>query len=247
MSRPVLVAGAALAALTLSACESTQDKAAKVRAEGEKFLAGRRGLKIGAVNKDVKVLGKTILSDKNGTAVVVELRNTGKADEAQVPIAIRLADAAGRKVFANDAPGIEAALTSIPLLPRGKEEVWVHNQILPSGKPKTLDVTVGEPPKQVTVPAKPPHITISNVRTDRDSDGPFVTGIVHNRSDVEQKRLTIFCVARRGGKIVAAGRAVVEKLPAGEPKKPIRFSVYFIGNPAGATLDFSVPPVALKG
>jgi hypothetical protein len=245
VSRPALIAGAVLAATGLSACESTQDKAAKVRAEGDKFLQDRHGLKITTINKDVKVLGKTILHDANGTAVVVELENHGKADEAQVPIAIQLADAAGKKVFANDAPGLEPTLVSIPLLPRGKDSFWVHNQILSAGTPKTLAVKVGVPPK-VDVPAKPPHITLSNIKMDKDSDGAFVTGQVHNRSDVLQKRVTIFCVARKGGKIVAAGRAVVDKLPPGTPKKPIRFSVYFIGNPAGATLDFTVPPVVLR-
>ena len=245
MIRPALIAGVVLAAAGLSACESTQDKAAKVRAEGDKFLANRHGLEITDVNKDVRVLGKTILTDKNGTAVVVELENRGKADEAQVPIAIKLADASGKKVFANDTPGLEPALVSIPLLPRGKDSFWVHNQVLVTGRPKTLDVKVGAPPK-VDVPAKPPHITLSDIKMDHDSDGAFVTGIVHNRSTVEQKRVTIFCVARKDGKIVAAGRAVVDKLPVRATNKPIRFSVYFIGNPAGADLHFTVPPVILR-
>ena len=30
------------------------------------------------------------------------------------------------------------------------------------------------------------------------------------------------------------------------PGKRVRFHVYFIGNPAGGTLDFSVPPVKLR-
>lgn len=239
------LSAAALAATALSACESTQDKAARVRAEGARALAGRQGLRIGKPNRDVKILGRTILADKNGYAVVVELENRGRRDEAGLPIAIRLDDAKGRKVFANDAPGLEPALVSMPLLRRGKPSFWIHNQVLPSGRPRKLDVVVGQA-RSTDVPAAPPHITLSKVRLDRDSDGYFATGIVHNRSKVLQRRLTIFCVSRKGGKVIAAGRGVIDKLPPGEPRKPIRFSVYFIGNPAGGTLDFEVPPVALR-
>ncbi|MFL5843686.1 MAG: hypothetical protein ACJ762_03265 [Solirubrobacteraceae bacterium] len=245
--RPAAVIAVALAATGLSACQSSQDKAAELRKQGDRALAGREGLKIDKVNKDVDVLGSTILSDKNGTAVVVEMQNKGKTDLADVPIAIRLDDAKGKKVFANDAPGLEQALVSMPLLPRGKDSYWVHNQVIPAAKPATLDVRVGEPVKPVEVPADPPHLTLSNIKLDRDADGAFLHGTVNNRSAIVQKRVTIFCVAKKGGKIVAAGRAVVEKLPPAEGlKKPIEFTVYFIGNPAGATLDFTVPPVALR-
>jgi hypothetical protein len=232
-------------ALGLAACQSTQDKAAILQKEGKNALAGRQGLRVGAINRDVRVLGKTILSDRNGTAVVVELENHGRTDQVAVPIGIRLEDAKGKRVFANDAPGLEPALVSVPLLPRGKQSFWVNNQILPAGEPAKLDVRVGRP-KPAKVPAAPPHITLSEIERDRDADGAFVHGIVHNRSSVLQKRLTIFAVARKGRRIVAAGRAVVDKLPPGEPRKPIGFTVYFIGNPAGGTLDFTVPPVALR-
>lgn len=246
MSRAVACGLALAAAAGLAGCESTQDKARRRQAESARALQGREGLKITAVNRDVAVLGKTILSDKNGTAVVVELENRGR-DQADVPIAIRLADAKGKKVFANDAPGLEPALVSIPLLQRGKDAYWVHNQVLPAGTPEKLDVRVGRA-RPAAVPAEPPHITLSEITLDRDQDGAFVTGVVHNRSTVIQKRLTIFAVAKKGDRVVAAGRAVVDKLPAGpqDPKKPTRFTVYFIGNPAGATLDFTVPPVELR-
>lgn len=239
------VTAAVLAATALAACQSTQDKAAVVRQQGDQALAGREGLKITAVNEDVKVLGRTILHDVNGTAVVVELENEGAEDQADVPIAIELADAKGKRLFANDAPGLERALVSIPLLPRGKASYWVHNQILVTEAPAKVAVRVGAP-KPVDVPAEPPHLTLSNVKLDEDESGAFVHGIVNNRSRVPQKRVTIFCVAKKGDDVVAAGRAVIEKLPPSPTDKPVEFSVYFIGNPAGATLDFTVPPVVLR-
>lgn len=242
-ARSLVAAGVTV--LLLSACQSTQDKAAEVRAQGDTLLAGREGLKITRVNEDVRVGERTILQDRNGTAVVVELENRGRADQVDVPIGITLSDAEGRRLFANDAPGLERALVSMPLLARDKPGYWVHNQIAAAGKPTKLAVRVGVP-KPVDVPEDPPHITLSEVRLDRDTDGAFVSGVVNNRSDVLQKRVTIFAVAKKDGEIVAAGRAVIDKLPPSPVKKPVQFTVYFIGNPAGATLDFTVPPVVLR-
>lgn len=244
MTRSTAAGLVAVVALGLSACESTQDKAARLRHEGKTVLAGRQGLKVGAENPDVKVLGRTILHDANGTAAVVELRNVGRAAMAQVPIGIRLDDAKGNRLFANDAPGLEPGLVSVPLLPKGRAAFWVNNQVVTTTRPRRLEVRVG-PPRPAAVPARPPHIALAKIRLEHDTDGTFVTGVVRNRSTVLQRRLTIFCVARRRGRIVAAGRAVIDKLPP-TTRKPTRFTVYFIGNPKGATLDFSVPPVNLR-
>jgi hypothetical protein len=242
----IRAAALVLLAVAIAGCESTQDKAARIRAEGDQALAGRHGLRITSRNKDVDVLTKQIVADANGVAVVVGLENRGKADQANVPIAIELDDAKGKKVFANDAPGLEPALTSVALLPPGKPSYWVHNQIVAAGTPKKLSVVVGEAGR-AKVPAEPPHITISDVELQRDSSGAFLEATANNRSGVMQKRLTIFCVALKGGEVVAAGRAVVDKLaPAEDVKKPVRFALYFIGDPRGAQLDFTVPPVALS-
>lgn len=234
-----------LVAAALAGCQSTQEKAALVRAQGDEALAGRKGLKVMRVNRDVEVRDRTILRDRNGTAVVLELRNEGREDQADVPIAIELTDATGKRVFANDAPGLEKALVSMSFLPRNKPSYWVHNQIVASAAPERVSVKIGMP-RRADVPADPPRITLSNVELGEDADGAFVRGEVNNRSDVLQKRVTIFCVAKRDGRIVAAGRAVIEKLPPAPTKKPVPFTVYFIGDPAGAELDFTVPPVVLR-
>lgn len=243
MSRAAAALGV-LAALALGACESTQEKAARMRAEGGQTLSRREGLKIGPSNREVKVIDEAIISDRNGTAVVVELRNSGPA-QARVPLAIELSDAKGRRLFANDAPGLEPALTSVALLRARRSTYWVHNQISVTGRPRRLEVQVGRA-RGPAVPARLPRITLSKISLDRDSDGALARGTVINRSKVTQTRLTISAVARRRGRIVAAGRAVVDKLPPAPTPKPITFTVYFIGDPAGAKIDFTVPPVVLR-
>src|SRR4051812_38310725 len=109
------------AAVALAGCESSQGTSQRLKAQGKSVLTQGKGLSISAENPDVRVLGTTVLQDKNGIAAVVRLRNTSRDDQAKVPIAITLKDAKGAKVYANDIPGLEASLTSMPLLPGRKE------------------------------------------------------------------------------------------------------------------------------
>jgi len=55
----------------------------------------------------------------------------------------------------------------------------------------------------------------------------------------------ISCVARRGGRVVAAGRAIVDRLGA-KGTKPQLFRIFFIGNPKGAKLTLFAPPTVLR-
>jgi hypothetical protein len=231
------------AALAFAGCESTQTTSKRLAKEGKNVLQEQAGVKVGAENPDVRVTETAVLKDANGIAAVVGLKNTSKRAQSQLPVGITIKDAKGSKIYANDVPGLDASLTSMALLRSGGEAYWVDNQILGNGAPKALDVKIGR--AKGPVPRAIPEITLTKVHFDRDVSGPYVTGVITNHSKVLQRRLTIFCVARKGSRIVAAGRAVVEKLPPAPTPKPIRFSVYFIGNPTGAKLSFTVPPVNL--
>ncbi|MFL5474018.1 MAG: hypothetical protein ACJ8AM_16810 [Gemmatimonadales bacterium] len=230
-------------ALAIAGCESSQSTSKRLAKEGKTALKEQAGVTVGAQNPDIKVTETAVLKDANGIAVVVALKNTSRRSQAQLPVGITIKDAAGEKIYANDVPGLDASLTSLALVRSGGEAIWIDNQILGNGAPKKVDVKVGR--AKGPVPRSIPEITLSKVRFDKDVSGPFVTGVITNHSKVLQRRLTVFCVARKGGKIVAAGRAVVDKLAPAPTPKPIRFSVYFIGNPTGAKLSFSVPPVNL--
>jgi hypothetical protein len=91
-------------------------------------------------------------------------------------------------------------------------------------------------------------IVLSNIKAGRDEDGNYVKGIVANASSIAQTRLVVSCVARDGDKVLAAGRAVVDRLvPAAESKKPTTFTVFFIGDPQQAQLVCTAPPTVLSG
>lgn len=241
MARVALAVVAAAALLV--GCESTQEKAAKLQAEGSSLAEPEPGLTLERTNRDVKVVETAVLQDQYGTAVVAELRNTTDRTMVGVPVAIDVRGADGASLYVNDAGGIDASLTTAPLLPAGKTVAWVNNQVNAAGKPQAVDVKVGEP--QGATAGNAPEIEISGVELREDSSGPFAHGVIANRSKVVQKRLTVYAVARKHGGIVAAGRAVIDRLDPDPTPKPVRFTVYFIGNPKGAELTVSAPPVQL--
>jgi hypothetical protein len=229
-------------ALALSACQTTQELSAQ-RASQAKKLVNQKGLTVATVNPDVAVGATTIVQDRNGIAAVVELRNTGKAAQAGLPVSIAVTDASGKRLYRNDVAGLEDSLVSMALLAKGEDAFWVNNQITASGKPAKIQARVGA--AKGKVPAQVPSFAISGVSLESDSGSVFAKGTIVNRSKVAQKRLTIFAVARKGAKIVAAGRGMLDALPAAGAK-PTKFTVFFIGNPKGAKLSFSAPPTVLE-
>lgn len=230
----------------LAACESTQDRSRRL-AKANKGILNDKGLSLAGTNRDVKIVATKVLQDKFGTAAVVELENTTRKGMLNVPVSIDVRAAKGAKsLFKNDSAGLDPALASAPLLPAGRRVVWINNQVVANGSPSKVLVKVGAPKAAAPARSALPKIALTKIRTRKDADGTFAFGTIENRSKVLQRRLTIFCVARKGGKVVAAGRAVIDKLSPGKQKKPTTFRVYFIGKPAGAKLGFYAPPVQLK-
>lgn len=234
---PALVALAAVALVT-TGCETTAQKSAKIGAELGP-VKQEKGLEITAPNRDVEVVSSTVFSDVAGTAVVVEVRNSSDRDLADVPIAIDVRDAKGKSVYRNDLPGLETALVAIPCVPAHGRAVWVNDQVLATGKPADVEVTVGA--GGTPFGGQVPKFTASEPKLEGDPySGVVAGGTVENESGEKNERLLIYAVARQGGKAVAAGRGAVEKIKA-EPK-PLPYNVYFIGDPRGADVEVTLYP-----
>jgi len=237
------VAAVTLAALAVGACESTQDKSARLARNAHSLLSAR-GLSVTKTNPQVKVLQTIALHDANGTAAVVSLRNAGDRSQAQLPIAIAVSGSSGEPEFKNDTAGLEQSLIKMPLVAGHETTFWINDQVTGPSDPRRVDARVGlaEAPSPKTVP----RIVILNTRLTIDSvNGPELVGVARNNSKIVQNRLVIYCVARRSGRIVAAGRAVIPKLAPAPTPKPARFTMFFIGNPKGARLELRAPPTTL--
>lgn len=231
----VALAGVALIA---TGCESTQDKSARIGAELGP-VKQEKGLAIKRQSKDVEVVSSTLLTDQAGSAVVVRLRNTSGQGLVGVPIAIDVRDAKGKSVYRNDIPGIEPALAAVPYIPAGGETDWVHDQILATGKPATVEVNVGEGGEEFG--GVQPQISVTEPEIDGDPfSGVLASGEVVNESGEDLDRLLLYAVATEGGRVVAAGRGAIEPFKA--KPKPVFFSIYFIGDPRRAEVTVTKFP-----
>ena len=234
---PLAIALAGVA-LVVTGCESTQDKSAKIAAELGP-VKQEKGLKITRQSKEVEVVSSTLLTDQNGSAVVVRLRNRSNQNLVGVPIAIDVRDAKGKSVYRNDIPGIEPALAAVPLIPAGGETDWVHDQILATGAPARVEVKVGEGGEPFK--GEQPQISVSEPKLEGDPySGVLAGGNVENQSGEDLERLLLYAVATKGGEVVAAGRGAIEPFKA--KPKPFPYNIYFIGDPGGADVTVTQFP-----
>jgi hypothetical protein len=227
-----------LSALALSGCETTAEESARLEhAAKHTALSAERGLTITHASRYVKVLSTQILHSGEQTAAIVTLRNTSTHALRDAPIAITVRDARGGVLFRNNAPGLEAALTSVALLPPGAQTVWVDDQVQANGTPTEVTALVGEG-RQASSAA--PRLRIAGVhRTEDPTSGPGAAGTVTNESAITQHSLAIYALARRGSQAVAAGRAVLPEVAAHGSSS---FEIFFVGSAAGAQLVLSAPP-----
>jgi hypothetical protein len=238
--RPIAAAGLALlAAASLIACQSTQSRSAELEKEGGTKLLADSGVKIAKESAEVKVTSATVLSDPNGSAVVVGLHNSSDESLVDVPILVNVLDAKGKSVYTNSIPGIEPALASVPYIPAGGDVEWVNDQVLASEEPKSVRVKVGASTDSYS--GALPAIEVSAPKIEGDPvSGIEATGTVVNKTGKDQERLLLYAVGRSGGKVVAAGRGAIEHLKAGT--KPLHYDIFFIGDPTGAELEVSEFP-----
>ena len=237
----VRAARAAVAALGVG-CESTQSKSAKLEANSKGAIDEGKGLVIKKENPDVKVLADLHAQGQERRGRDRPPTERRQAAAANLPIAVRLADKSGKAVYTNTQPGLETALAHIAFLQPGQELFWVNDQVVSTGRPAQAKTMVGDS-KPVTGAAPKIEITGAHLRNDPVS-GISVAGRVVNHSQILQRRLPVFCVARKGDAVVAAGRAILEKV---KPGRSAPFTVFFIGNPRDARLTVTPLPSTLKG
>jgi hypothetical protein len=225
-----------VAVLALCGCESSQSKSARLERAAKTSLH-EKGLVIKQPSRDVTVGATTVLHDENGTAAVIELRNRSAHSLVGVPVAFSVRDAAEKKLFANDAPGLDASLVSAASLAPNATLEWINDQVTVDGDPREVVAQAGAEKQEG--PRALPQIEVGGLQLEDDGSA---AGRVANRSTVEQLRLVVYVIARRDGKVVAAGRAIVPRLKPGASAK---FTAFPIGDPTGAKLEASAPPTVV--
>ena len=92
-----------------------------------------------------------------------------------------------------------------------------------------------------------PRIRLDGTRIVGDSSGVAIEGTVHLLGQTAQRNLPIYGVVRKGGKVVAAGRAIIERLDPDPTPKPTPFRIFLVGDPKGGRLDVRAYPTVLGG
>ncbi len=241
MRRALAVAGCGVLTVGITACESTEQESAKLARENKQTVAGPASLKLGAVNHSVRVADVTLLSNAGRTAVAVRLTGTSTSAQLRVPLLVTVTGSGGKQLYSNDTGGLEPSLQRIGVLLPGRPEWWVDDQVLTSKTPTGAQVRVGTGTSAAA--AGIPALTTSGVALSSSAGSEVVNGGVVNRSSRTLNKVAVFAVYVRAGKVVAAGRAVIEQLPGGSTA-PVPFEIFLVGNPAGGTLELTVVPTA---
>ncbi len=241
MRRVLAVAGCGVMTVGVTACESTQQESAKLGRENKSGVAGPASLKLGAVNHSVRASDVTLLSNAGRTAVAVRLTGTSAAPQLRVPLLVTVTGSGGKQLYSNDTGGLEPSLQRIGVLLPGRPEWWVDDQVLTSKTPVAAQVRVGTgaSAKGSAIPA----LTTQGVALSSSSGSAVVNGSVVSHSSKTLNGIAVFAVSVRAGRVVAAGRAVLERLPGGSTA-PVSFEIFLVGNPAGGTLELTVVPMA---
>jgi hypothetical protein len=239
VSRAALALLALAVTGSLAGCQSTQETSARLERAAklhEQGGPGAHGLSITRPSRVVQVVSTAVVHSSEGTAATVTLRNTSAHPLRALPIEIRVRDAHGRSLYANDIPGLGAPLTSLASLAPHGVLTWVDDQIQAPGTPVRVVARVGEAP---TAGGSLPRLAIASAHAVEDpANGPGAAGTLVNRSPIAQAQVVVYAIARRGAKIVGAGRAVLPEVPA---HGSVPFQLFLLGEARGARLEFSAP------
>ena len=229
MRRRLALPLAALLALALAGCESSFDKAAKIRAaQGEAAQAESV-----EVTQLTGVTAETVavIPSADGLMAAVVIRITAEGTGGTLlwsPIDVRLLGADGSEVGTNNTPGADPTLVHLPSLPDGGEILYVNDQIAVTGEPVEAEVVIGGTPVAATVAA---GLEIANASITEDpSFGTTWTATVTNQTPSRQEQIIVQALLRDGKQIVGAGIAIVEGL---DPGASTDVTGFFTGGQSG--------------
>jgi hypothetical protein len=203
---------AALAALALGGCETTQQLSAKLGRDlgHQSAIAGTT--KLGRSSHAVRVLRSAVLAGSPG-AVALELTNTSARAQSVIPVLIDVTDAKGASVYRNDTAGIDPSLQQLAALPPHATAWWVDNEVLPQrGVPQAVSAQIGA---GGATQGPVPRIAVSGVSASSSFPGPHVDATLRNTSTGAVRTLSVYVVALERGRVVGAGRAAVAAMRAG--------------------------------
>lgn len=239
LKRALVVVGCGVLAVTASACESTESESAKIAREGGAAEVAS-SLKLGAIDRGVRVSDVTPLSSGGRKAIAVKLTQGSSRTQREVPVLVQELGAGGKVVYSN-ATGAEPLLQHVTLLPARKSIWWVDDEVLTNQSASAVQVTVGTG-RRVASRTRAGALAATSTGVTGQAGSNSVGGELANHTGKAQSGVPVFAVALRGSRIVAAGRAVVASLPA--HGAPASFDIPLVGDATGAKIELTALPGA---
>lgn len=228
---PLCAASLLLLAVAVSGCATTQDADKRASITADRTLASREPLKLQGTDHQVQVVRTSVIKGKDGSAIVVVLRNRGDAPVNDLPIEV--GPEGGQPL--NARPNVPYFQSHAPAIAPGDEVTWVYVTKDPIGSGRAF-ARVGAPaPNPVTTAD---HVSELEVGDSPSPGGSGVQAEVTNDTGVPQYNLDVYAVARKGGRYVAAGRANLEHLGV---DATARLSLPLIGDAKGTQVQVFAP------
>jgi hypothetical protein len=233
---------AALAAVPLAGCATTQQLSARAGVRAQRTLASRRALFVTHVNRDVAVLGTTLVRGRHGrAAVVVRLRNRRGRPFSDLPLSVGVRLPGGRLAVLNRRGGLPYFQTHAPVLPARATVTWVFlaRRPIPSGARPFA--RAGRPPAHPLTRVGPlPQLEVSVAHRHARATIPAT---VVNDSDVPQYDLDVYAWATRAHRVVAAGRVRIAHLGTHARHS---VAIPLIGDVRGVDVHVVAPPTLFR-
>ena len=236
-----LLALAAVALLALGGCaDSTQRRSERAELQAKRRVAGRDPQRVVRRSPDVHVEDVALVRDSRSAAIVVDLRSSAARPLTDVPIAVGVVGARGRRRPLNGRPGLSWFQTHVPAIAAGGRATWVFRTTRRAGvRGRPFAVAGALPPQPLSSARSLPSIEASSLA----ATGRTARARVQNASDVPQSGLQVYAVERSRGRYVAAGRAALATLA---PGTSTTVRVPLTGDSRGSTPRILVTPTIFE-
>jgi hypothetical protein len=231
-------ASLAVLATAVSGCATTQDANKRVSINADRTLASRKPLALRGTDPNVQVLRTSVVAGRDGSAIVVVLRNRGEAPVNDLPIEV--GERGGEPL--NAGRNVPYFQSHAPAIAPGDEATWVYvtKEKLGSGP---VYARVGTPAAFAPRPDRLPELDVSDSGAESGKRGSSVVAEVANDTGIPQYELDVYAVARKGGRYVAAGRASLTHLGVDQSAE---LTLRLIGDAKGSQIQIYAPPTLFE-
>lgn len=233
---PAAVSLVALAT-ALSGCATTQDANKRASIQADRTLASRKPLVLRGSDRQVHVVRTSVVSGKDGSAVVVVLRNRGDAPVNDLPIEV--GKRGGDPL--NAQPNVPYFQSHAPAIAPGSETTWVY--VTKDRVSGPVYARLGAPAAGAPRAGDVPELDVSDADPKGDDSGNSVVAEVANGTGIPQYGLDVYAVALKGNRYVAAGRASVTHLGVDESTD---LTLNLIGDAKGSRIQIYAPPTLFE-